>query len=312
MTDDIGAGLSTGHNNSRGLESIAEELKASGAPFVVATVVRTVAVTAAKPGAKAIIAADGTLLTGWIGGGCARHSVVVAAKKAMEDGQPRLVQLQPEELLNEQGLIAGTDDNGVLIARNMCPSQGTMDIFVEPVLSNPELLVLGRSPIALPLAEIGLTCGFSVVMSEFGNQQNSGSGDTSNSHSDTSYSDTSYSETDEPQGSGQIKRKPVADIPVEHPHRYTVIATQGTADLDTIKAALSLNTRYLAFVGSRKKIKHLQNKLQTEGYSESDRQKLTGPAGLDIGGVTPQEIALSILAEIVQLRRADRINKPIA
>jgi xanthine/CO dehydrogenase XdhC/CoxF family maturation factor len=81
MTDDIGAGLSTGHNNSRGLESIAEELKASGAPFVVATVVRTVAVTAAKPGAKAIIAADGTLLTGWIGGGCARHSVVVAAKK---------------------------------------------------------------------------------------------------------------------------------------------------------------------------------------------------------------------------------------
>ena len=297
MTDDIGAGLSTGHNNSRGLESIAEELKASGAPFVVATVVRTVAVTAAKPGAKAIIAADGTLLTGWIGGGCARHSVVVAAKKAMKDGQPRLVQLQPEELLNEQGLVAGTDDNGVLIARNMCPSQGTMDIFVEPVLSNPELLVLGRSPIALPLAEIGVTCGFSVVMSEYGSSK---------------IARTNRNRTDDLQNSGQIKRTPVTDIPVEHPHRYIVIATQGTADLDTIKAALSLNTRYLAFVGSRKKIKHLQDKLQSEGYAESDRQKLTGPAGLDIGGVTPQEIALSILAEIVQLRRADRLNKPIA
>lgn len=305
MIDDIGTGLSTGNNNGCGLESVAGELKASGAPFVVATVVRTVAVTAAKPGAKAIIAADGTLLTGWIGGGCARHAVIVAAKKAITDGQPRLVQLQPEELLNEQGLVAGTDDNGVLIARNMCPSQGTMDIFVEPVLSNPELLVLGRSPIALSLAQLGVTCGFSVVMSEF---SKSTTPDATNPAPDSA----NVSHTDVQQRAGQICRKSVSDIPVEHPHRYTVIATQGTADLDTIKSALGLNTRYLAFVGSRKKIKHLQDKLQTEGYSESDREKLTGPAGLDIGGVTPQEIALSILAEIVQLRRADRINQPIA
>lgn len=253
------------------LVQVANDLKASGAPFVVATVVRTVSVTAAKPGAKAIIGADGDLLSGWIGGGCARHAVIVAAKKSLQDAQPRLVQLQPEELLNEQGLVAGSDDNGVLVARNMCPSQGTMDIFVEPVLSNPELLVLGHSPIALAVSELGPRCGFAV------------STGTDNGTEDT-----------------------LADIPREHAHRYIVIATQGSSDLDTIKMALTLEARHIAFVGSRRKLSHLREKLRTEGYSTDDCNKLTGPAGLDIGAVTPQEIALSILSEVVQIRRSDR------
>lgn len=265
--------------NENQLANIADELKASGAPFVVATVVRTVSVTAAKPGAKAILSDNGKVLSGWIGGGCASHAVAVAAKKALQDGQPRLVQLQPEDLLNEQGLVAGSDSNGVLIARNMCPSQGTMDIFVEPVLSNPELLVLGLSPIALSVAELGKSCGFSVCTSA-----------------------CDYP-ADNPVAPTYAK---LADIPTAHSHRYIVIATQGTADLDTIKTALTLDNRHLAFVGSSKKINHLKDKLQQQGYGDSDRKKLIGPAGLHIGAVTPQEIALSILAEIVQIRRADR------
>ena len=184
--------------NQTNLADIADELKATGAPFVVATVVRTVSVTAAKPGAKAILSADGTLLSGWIGGGCARHAVVVAAKKALQDGQPRLVQLQPEDLLNEQGLVAGSDTDGVLIARNMCPSQGTMDIFVEPVMSNPELLVLGLSPIALSVAELGKSCGFSVATSAH-----------------------NYP-ADNPVAPTYAK---LSDIPLAHSHRYIVIAT---------------------------------------------------------------------------------------
>ena len=100
----------------------------------------------------------------------------------------------------------------------------------------------------------------------------------------------------------------LTDIPVDHTHRYLVIATQGTSDYDTIKTALTLQFRYLAFVGSNKKIHHLKNKLSNDGYSDSDLNCLTGPAGLDIGAVTPQEIALSIMAEIVQLRRADQLD----
>lgn len=264
-------------NNGEDLEHLAHGLKNSGAPFAVATVVRTVAVTAAKPGAKAIISADGTLLSGWIGGGCASHAVSVAARKSIEDGQPRLVQLQPEDLLKERGLVAGAEADGVLIARNMCPSQGTMDIFVEPVLSNPELLVLGLSPIAKAVADLGGPCGFTVVTS-------------ASAPGSTEGEQNAYSQ--------------LADIPVQHSHRYIVIATQGTADLDTIKTALGLESRHLAFVGSCKKISHLQKKLEQEGFSAHDKNRLTGPAGIDIGGVTPQEIALSILAEIVQIRRA--------
>ncbi len=268
-------------DNESELAHLAHDLKTSGAPFAVATVVRTVSVTAAKPGAKAIFSADGSVLSGWIGGGCARHSVSAAARKAIEDGQPRLVKLEPEDLLNEQGLVAGENPDGVVIARNMCPSQGTMDIFVEPVLANPELLVLGLSPIAKAVAELGKPCGFSVMTGVAGQV-------------DDQNADLSYAE--------------LSDIPVEHSHRYIVVATQGTCDLETIITALGLTSRHLAFVGSQRKIHHLRQKLQDEGFSSSDIERLTGPAGIDIGGVTPQEIGLSILAEIVQIRRAKRVG----
>src|SRR5262245_42051514 len=118
-------------------------LKASGEPFAVATVVRTVALTAAKAGAKALIRRDGTMSAGWIGGGCARAAVLKAARAALADGRPRLVSVQPEDALQELGVHAGESKAGVQFARNMCPSQGTMDVFVEPVLPKPDLLICG-------------------------------------------------------------------------------------------------------------------------------------------------------------------------
>src|SRR6516225_4047972 len=107
--------------------------KATGEPFVVATVVRTVAATAAKAGAKAVILADGTMSEGWIGGGCARAAVLKAARDALADGKSRLVSVQPPDALDEHGHKAGEEHEGVRFAKNMCPSRGTMDIFVEPV-----------------------------------------------------------------------------------------------------------------------------------------------------------------------------------
>src|SRR6516165_3503623 len=107
---------------------------AAGEPFVLATVVRTVAATAAKAGAKAVILPDGTISEGWIGGGCARTAVIKAAKDALADGRPRLVSVEPPDALDKHGYKAGEEQGGVRFAKNMCPSQGTMDIFVEPVL----------------------------------------------------------------------------------------------------------------------------------------------------------------------------------
>jgi xanthine dehydrogenase accessory factor len=138
--------------------------KAARQPFALATVVRTVAATAAKAGAKAVILPDGTISEGWIGGGCARAAVLKAAREALADGKPRLVSVQPPDALQEQGIPAGEERAGVRFAENMCPSQGTMDVFVEPILPHPEIVVCGSSPVAVAVAELGRRIGFAVTV----------------------------------------------------------------------------------------------------------------------------------------------------
>ncbi len=117
--------------------------------YVIATVVRTVGATAAKPGARALILADGTIAEGWVGGGCVRGAIIRAAAEALSDGTPRLISLRPEEDL-------GTPDDhqGVQVARNGCPSKGSMDLFIEPVLPQLELVIIGASPVARSLAAL--------------------------------------------------------------------------------------------------------------------------------------------------------------
>ncbi len=140
------------------------QMKAAEEAFVLATVVRTVSVTAAKAGAKAIIRPDGSIVAGWIGGGCAKGAVLKAARDALADGEPRMVSVQPENLLAELGVKPGETREGVRFASNMCPSKGTMDIFVEPVLPHPSLVILGASPVALSLAAQARTLGYHVTL----------------------------------------------------------------------------------------------------------------------------------------------------
>ncbi len=140
------------------------QMKAAEQAFVLATVVRTVSVTAAKAGAKAIIRPDGTIVAGWIGGGCAKGAVLKAAREALADGEPRMVSVQPENLLAELGVKPGENRDGVRFASNMCPSKGTMDIFVEPVLPHPSLVILGASPVALSLATQARQLGYHVTL----------------------------------------------------------------------------------------------------------------------------------------------------
>ena len=140
------------------------QMKAAEQAFVLATVVRTVSVTAAKAGAKAIIRPDGTIVAGWIGGGCARGAVLKAAREALADGEPRMVSVQPEDLLAELGVKPGENRDGVRFASNMCPSKGTMDIFVEPVLPHPSLVIFGASPVAMSLAAQARQLGYHVTL----------------------------------------------------------------------------------------------------------------------------------------------------
>ena len=177
---------------------------------------------------------------GWIGGGCARAAVVKAAKQCLVDGRSRLVSIAPKEGLDELGVAPGEDKNGVLFAKNSCPSQGTMDIFVEPVLPKPRLLILGASPVAVALASLAPTFGFAVAVAA------------------------------QP---GDLGRFPEGALRLEGSRRrlsagdgaYVVVSTKGAGDRAALKAAAAMSARYRAFVGSRRKAETLRRELAAEG-----------------------------------------------
>ncbi len=252
--------------------------KAAGQPFAVATVVRTVAATAAKAGAKAVILPDGSMSEGWIGGGCARAAVLKAAHEALADGKPRLVSVQPPDALQDQGVASGDERAGVHFAGNMCPSRGTMDVFVEPVLPQPQLIVCGSSPVAAAIAALGRRVGFTVTVCAPASEQ------------------AELADAD--------RRIEGYALPADEAGaRYVVVSTQGKGDEAALQAALSIDADYVAFVGSRKKAAALKAALATRGIAPARLDRLKAPAGLDLGAITPDEIAISILAEIVAVRR---------
>ncbi|MBO4226744.1 XdhC family protein [Bradyrhizobium neotropicale] len=259
------------------------QMKSAERAFVLATVVRTVSVTAAKAGAKAIIAPDGTIVAGWIGGGCARSAVLKAAPEALADGVPRMVSVQPQDLLAELGVKAGESRGGIRFASNMCPSQGTMDIFVEPVLPHPSLIILGASPVALSLAAQARTLGYHVTLA-------APAGDVA-----------AVPDADERIDGFQLGK-------LNDAKRFIVVSTQGKGDEAALRAAVAIDACYHAFVGSRRKMASLRAKLIGEGVDASLVDRVKAPAGLDLGAITPEEIAMSILAEItIERRRGQRL-----
>ena len=258
------------------------QMKAAEQAFVLATVVRTVSVTAAKAGAKAIIRPDGAIVAGWIGGGCAKGAVLKAAREALVDGEPRMVSVQPENLLAELGVTPGETREGVRFASNMCPSKGTMDIFVEPVLPHPSLIILGASPVALSLAAQARQLGYHVVLAA---------------------------------PAADLTAVPDADVVVDgfeprylnNARRFVVVSTQGKGDEAALKQALAIEATYHAFVGSKRKMAALRDKLIAIGLDPVAIDRVKAPAGLDLGAITPEEIAMSILAEItIERRRGQR------
>ncbi len=224
---------------------LAADLKAKGEAFALATVVRTVSVTAAKAGAKAIIRVDGAVSAGWIGGGCARGAVLRAAREAIKDGESRLVSVQPKDLLDQLGVAAGEVRAGTQFAKNMCPSQGTMDIFVEPILPRPQLVVFGSSPVGVALAELAHRFGYFVIVC-------APASDHANFEEADVFAD-GFAIPSAYKGDG-----------------FIVVATQGKGDSAALRAALDAPSAYTAFVGSHKKAEALRKELAEAGL-ESER-----------------------------------------
>jgi len=257
---------------------LAAQLRAAEESFVLATVVRTVSVTAAKAGAKAIIRPDGSIVAGWIGGGCARGAVLKAAREALADGCPRMVSVQPENLLAELGVRPGETREGIKFASNMCPSKGTMDIFIEPVLPHPSLVILGASPVAISLAAQARPLGYHVTLAAPAADLVAASG-----------------------ADMLIDSFELGELPESR--RFVVVSTQGKGDEAALRAAIATRAVYHAFVGSRRKMASLRDKLIAEGADPAVLDCVKAPAGLDLGAIMPEEIAMSVLAEITLVRR---------
>ena len=257
----------------------ASELKQQGVPFVLATVVRCESPTSAKPGAKAIVAADGAI-SGWIGGGCAQPAVVATAKKALKDGQPRLIRVSPTK---------GSEvEEGVIDFGMTCHSGGTLDIFIEPVIARPALLIIGASPAAQALSALAHRTGFAVTAA------------------------FPEATTDMFQDAARIVDG--LDIPAlaSGTPSLVVVATQGKRDEAGLEAALKTNAPYIAFIASTRKAEKLRTYLKERGHDAARVDAIVSPAGVEIGAVTPEEIALSVLAALVKARRMDNIETSTA
>lgn len=243
-------------------DRLQRSLKAEGTPYALATVVRTVDATSAKPGARALVTADGEILEGWVGGGCVRGAISRAAQTAISRAEPVFVALRPDEALDALGVEPCETRDGMIYERNGCASKGSLDIYVEAYVPAPDLVIIGEGPVAHALRSLGANLDFR--LSE--------------------------------------------DLPRDARDRdcssyYVVVATQGRGDAAALEAALDADPRYLAFVGSRRKAGTLKAKLIEKGQEAGRVDSIIAPAGLDIAAVTPDEVALSILAEIVTHRR---------
>ncbi len=247
----------------------AREQVGRGEPCALAIVVRYEAPISGKPGDKALILPDGTL-HGWIGGGCTRPVVIREALRAMRDGRPRLVRITPE--------AAEVEVEGIVAYSMTCYSGGTLDVYIEPLLPPPQLLVLGHSAVAQALVRLGHTLGYRVLVA------------------DPEASAEHFPEADQCEPSFALENLPLT------PGMFVVVATQGEGDEEALQAALSHPFRYVALVASRRKAAHLRKLLSERGVSADRLAAVRAPAGLDLGARTPEEIALSILAEIVRER----------
>ena len=249
-----------------------ERLRESGEEFCVATIVRTAAATSAKAGAKAIVTRDGEV-HGFIGGGCVQGAVRRVGVQAIADGNPRMIRVKPKE-----DVVEPVDIDGVELHKSSCPSGGSIDIFFEPMRRSARLVVCGAAPVAVTLIKLAGTMGYHTIAAALDEDHDKTAGaDQTLAGFDLSALDLSGRDA-------------------------VVVATQGKRDREALSQALVSGAGYVGMVGSRRKIRTLLDQLGADVTKEA-KAALHGPAGLDIGAIDPEEIALSIIGEIVMQRR---------
>jgi xanthine dehydrogenase accessory factor len=252
------------------LSARARELTESGAVFVTATVVRVEHPASAQPGNVALVHDDGEI-EGFVGGVCAQNSVRMYSLKAIERGEPLLLRILPDgndaEAKNGANVDPGHEvghDEGSVTVQNPCLSGGAIEVFLEPFLPPPRMIVAGDTPIAAALLRLGPELGLDAVP---------GRGDDAG-----------------------------APVPTAE-DLALVVAAHGRDERAILRAALEAGVPYVGLVASRKRGAAVLDALREDGADEELLGRIDTPAGVDIGARTPAEIALSILASIVEVRR---------
>jgi xanthine dehydrogenase accessory factor len=240
-----------------------------GEPAALVTIVATHGSTPQRVGAKMLVFADGRMV-GTIGGGCYENDAFWKAREAITARRPQLVHYElSDDFAQETGLICG----------------GQMDVYIEPIEPSPELYVIGAGHVGAHLANLAQEVGFQVHVvddrEKFANR-------------DRFPSATEVVAEDIPTWLAQANLSQ---------HAYVVIVTRGhTNDLEALRALAEKDLQYLGLIGSRAKVARIYDALKTEGIPVEQLKRVHAPIGLDIGAVTPQEIAVSILAELIAVK----------
>ena len=254
------------------------EMLARGEAHVVVSVVWTRAPTSGKAGLKAIVTASGEL-TGWIGGACSQGAVVRHAQEALREGRPRVLCVGSEEEFPSA-------DEGRFIERATCSSKGALELFLEPRLPRPQMLVFGDQPIASVLGAMARTLGYEVVA--FGSD-----------------------DRPRPEAHRYLRDVDLSDVRV-HEQSFAVVCTMGMFDKPALRAMLATDAPFIALVASRRRAANILGGLRKDGYGEEQLSRIRAPAGLDLGSITHEEIAVAVLAEIVRFRAAQRSSRDVA
>jgi xanthine dehydrogenase accessory factor len=238
------------------------ELTRRGEAFALATVVWRQPPSSSQPGARAIITAGGEL-RGWIGGACAEPVVIHEAQRVIAEGTARLL------LLGTPDQFGGAVPDGMTVIPISCQSEGALEIYIEPVVPAPHLVIVGASPMARTLASLAGALGWRTDLVDG--------------------PDFATNRADE--------------------RSMIVVATQGQGDEDVLARAVAARPAYLGLVGSRRRGATVLGYLAERGVPKEELDRVRVPAGLDLGKTTHQEIAVAILAELVQLRASGPLSR---
>ncbi|HUC73957.1 MAG TPA: XdhC family protein [Vicinamibacterales bacterium] len=240
-----------------------------GEPAALVTIVSTIGSTPQRVGAKMLVFSDGRIV-GTIGGGCYENDAFWKAREAIKTRRPEMVHYElSDDFAQETGLVCG----------------GQMDVYIEPIEPSPELYIIGAGHVGFHLARLAADVGFRVHV------------------------------VDDREKFANLERFPTAvevvadDIPAWidranlPAHAYAVIVTRGhTNDLEALRVLAPRELRYLGLIGSRAKVARIYEALVEAHMPAEALRRVHAPIGLDIGAVTPQEIAVSILAELIAVK----------